>query len=100
MNFDQSNYLAKIQFAREETALPPSAIGIKHIKRLVGKLLYYSHDIASSKRKGTQTAWKALKDLLNYKASNPDTENIFLVSKMLYKIDSDAVYLVCPEAQS
>ena len=37
---------------------------------------------------------------LNYPASNQDAEIIFCVSNMLYKIDSNAAYLVCPETQS
>ena len=37
---------------------------------------------------------------LNYGNSNPDAEIIFCASDVLYKIDSDATYLVCPEARS
>ena len=37
---------------------------------------------------------------LNYAASNPNAEIIFCASDMLYKIDSDAAYLMCPEARS
>ena len=54
----------------------------------------------STKNKGTQTAWKAVQYFLNYAASNQDAIIIFQASDMLYKIDSDAAYLVCPEARS
>ena len=40
------------------------------------------------------------KIFLNYAASNPNAEIIFRASDMLYKIDSDAAYLVCLEARS
>ena len=41
-----------------------------------------------------------MKYFSNYASSNPDAESIFRASEMLYKIDSDAAYLVCPEARS
>ena len=63
-------------------------------------MLHALNDIASSKNNGTQTTWAAVKYFLNYAASNPDAEIIFRASDMLYKIDSDAAYLVCPKARS
>ena len=44
--------------------------------------------------------WEAVQYCLNYAASNPDAEAIFQASTMIYKIDSDVAYLVCPEAGS
>ena len=90
---------------------PISLVQIKHIEQVVGKFLYYAraidntmlhalNNIASSKSKGTQTTWEAVKYFLNYAASNPDAEIIFQASETIYKIDSDAAYLVCPEARS
>ena len=58
------------------------------------------NNIASSKIKGIQTTWESVEYCLNYAASNPYAEIIFLASDMLYKIDSDAAYLLCPETQS
>ena len=43
---------------------------------------------------------EGVKYFLNYAASNPNAEIIFCASDMLYKIDSDAAYLECPEARS
>ena len=63
-------------------------------------MLHALNDIASTKNKGTQTTWKAVQYFLNYAASNQDPKIIFRASNMLYKIDSDAAYLVCPEAWS
>ena len=54
----------------------------------------------STKNKGTQTSWKAVQRFLNYAASNQDAKISFRASDMLYKIGSDAAYLVCPEARS
>ena len=63
-------------------------------------MLHALNDITSSKIKGTQTMWEAVKYFLNYAASNPNAEIIFCASDMLYKIDSNTAYLVCPEARS
>ena len=57
-------------------------------------MLHALNDIASSKSKGTQTMWEAVEYFLNFAASNPNAEIIFRASDMLYKIDSDAAYLV------
>ena len=69
---DRPDYEAKIQFAKLDTATPLSLVQIKYIERVVGKFLYYAtaidntmlhtlNDIASSKSKGTQTTWDAVK---------------------------------------
>lgn len=39
---------------------------------------------------------EAVTNFLNYAASNLNARIIFRASDMLYKIDSDAAYLVCP----
>ena len=82
---DRPDYRAKIQFAKINTAAPLSLVQIKHIERVVGRFLYYAraidntmlnalNDIASSKSKGTQTTWEAVKYSLNYTTSNPNAE--------------------------
>ena len=43
---------------------------------------------------------QAVIHFLNYVASNPNTKIIYRKSDMLYKIDSDAAYLVCSDARS
>ena len=108
---DRPDYRAKVQFTKIDTATPLSLTQIKHIKRVVGKFLYYAraidntmlntlNDTQSSKRKSTQTTWEPVKYFLNYAASNPNAEIIFRTSDMLHKIGSDAAYLVCLEARN
>ena len=42
---DQSDYRVMIKLAKEDTALTLSLTQIKHIKRVVGKFLYYARAI-------------------------------------------------------
>lgn len=109
---ERPDYGAKVEYIKEDHVPPPlSAVHIKHIERVVRKFLYYGriinitmlhavHNITSTKNKKTQTTWKAVQYLLNYVASNPDSKIIFCASDTLYKINSDAAYLVCPESRS
>ena len=48
----------------------------------------------------TQTNLEATKYFLNYAACNPDAQIIYRKSHMILQGDSDAAYLVCPEARS
>ena len=57
-------------------------------------MLHAQNNITSTKNKETQTTWKAIQYFLNYVDNNHDTKIIFRASDVLYKIDSDAVYLV------
>ena len=43
---------------------------------------------------------QAVTHFLNYAASNPNAKIIYRKSDMLYKINSDAAYLFCPDARS
>ena len=56
--------------------------------------------IGSQRNKGTQKLMKVVTYFLNYAASNPDAKIIYRASDMLYKVDSDAAYLVCSDARS
>ena len=69
---DQPDYKAKVQFSKIDTATPLSLTQIKNIERVVGNFVYYAraidntmlhelNDIASSKNKGTQSTWEAVK---------------------------------------
>ena len=69
---ERPDYGAKVQYAKEDHAPPLSATQIKHIERVVEKFLYYGrdidntmlhalNDITSTKKKGTQTTWKAIR---------------------------------------
>ena len=81
------------------------------IKRIVGKFLYYArvidntmahmmNHIGSQKCKGTQKLMQAVTNFLNYAASNLNAKMIYRKSDMVYKIDSYAASLVCPDARS
>jgi hypothetical protein len=61
-------------------------------------MLHSLNDIASAKN--TKECADAVKYFLNYAASNPDAEIIYRMSDMILQLDSDAAYLVCPEARS
>ena len=48
----------------------------------------------------TKASIEAVKYFLNYAACNPDARIIYRRSDMVLQADSDAAYLVCPEAKS
>ena len=73
---EQSNYKAKVQYAKEDHEPPLSATQIKTIKRVVRKFLYYGraidntmlhalNNIALTKNKGRKTAWETAQYFLN-----------------------------------
>ena len=57
-------------------------------------------EVGSAVSKGTEETHKAVQHLMDYAHSNPDAEIIFRKSEMILQADSDAAYLVAPEAQS
>ena len=63
-------------------------------------MAHMMNHIGSKKSKGTQKLMQAVTYSLNYATSNSSTKIIYPKSDMLYQIDSDAAYLVCPEARS
>jgi hypothetical protein len=84
-------------------------VEIKHKQRSTGKFLFYGraidntmlhalNDIASAKN--TKETIAAVTHFLNYCASNPNARIIYRASDMILQGDSDAAYLVCPEAKS
>ena len=104
-------YGAKVQYVQEDLTRPLTPEQYKSVERIVGKFLYYAraidntmahmmNHIGSQKSKGTQKLMQAVTHFLNYAASNPNAQIIYRKSDMLYKIDSDAAYLVCPDARS
>ena len=58
------------------------------------------NDIGISASKATTTTEKAVQQFLNYAYYNPDAEIIFRASDMILMADSDAAYLVAPQARS
>ena len=84
---------------------------IQYLQRVVGKFLYYAraidntmlhglNAIASAVTKGTTSTAAAVQRLMDYAHSNPDAEILYRASDMVLQTDSDAAYLVEPEARS
>ena len=99
------------QLVHDDPTAPLPATDIKYIERVVGKFLFYARaidhtmlhalsDIASAMHNGTDATLKAVKHFLNYAASNPDAEILYRASDMILRLDSDAAYLVNPQARS
>ena len=104
-------YGAKIQYVQEDLTQPLTPEQYKSVKQIVGKFRYYvraidntmahmMNHIGSQKSKGTQKLMQAVTHFLNHAASNHSAKIVYRKSYMLYKISSDAAYLVCPEATS
>jgi hypothetical protein len=108
-HMEEPAYGQKIQYAKVEDNAILGATLIKFIQRTTGKFLYYAraidntmlhalNNIASSKT--TAETMKATKYFLNYAACNPNAQIIYRQSEMVLQGDSDAAYLVCPQARS
>jgi hypothetical protein len=63
-------------------------------------MLHALNDIATSTINGTKATLAATNHFLNYAASSPNGKIIYRASDMILKIDSNAAYLVRPEARS
>jgi len=85
--------------------------GKKHTQRVVGSFLYYGravdntiltaiNEISASQAKPTQTTLQKIQMLLDYLHTYPSAKVRFYASDMTLRIDSDAAYLVAPEAKS
>ena len=108
-HMEEPAYGQKIQYAKieDDNILSPALVNF--IQRTTGKFLYYAraidntmlhalNNIASSKN--TAETMKATKYFLNYAACNPNARIIYRESEMILQGDSDAAYLVCPQARS
>ena len=83
----------------------------KRIQGIIGSLLYYAraidntmltaiNEISAVQSKPTENTLRAITKLLDYAATYPDTTIRFHASNMLLYVESDAVYLVLPNARS
>ena len=104
-------YGSRVQYVKSDETAPLNTEQITFIHRVVGKLLYYAravdptmlhaiNDISLTVSKGTEATLDATMYLLNYAHSHPDAEVIYRASDMILRVDSDAAYLVAPEARS
>ena len=83
----------------------------KHLQETTGKLLYYGRAVDNTMlhalnclstqiKNGTERTKAALKHFLDNCYDNPNAVKLFVASDMILFIDSDAAYLVEPEAKS
>ena len=104
-------YGARIQYARVDDTRPLTADQINYIQKVLGKLLRYArgvdntmahaiNDVSISAAKGTKATRAAVHHLLDYAYTHPAAEIIYRASGMILRVDSDAAYLVAPEARS
>ena len=63
-------------------------------------MLHALNDLASQQTNGTQTTIQAILNFLNYASTHPNTKKRYRASDMILTIDSDAAYLVAPQARS
>ena len=100
------------QFATSlDTSLGLSPTERRHLQSIVGTLLYYGraidytilpalNDIARQQAKPTVTTMIRVRQLLDYVGTYPTTFLRYHSSAMILHVDSDAAYLVLPEAKS
>ena len=83
---------------------------IKNLQQTTGKFLYYGRVVDNTMlhalnclstqiNNGTKRTKAALKHFLDYCHDNPDAVKLYVASDMIIVVDSDAAYLVEPEAK-
>ena len=104
-------YGAKQQVAVEDTSPRLDKKQILRIQGIIGSLLFYGrsidntmltaiNDISAVQTVATEQTNKAANKLLDYAATYPDTILRFYASDMILYAESDAAYLVQPQARS
>ena len=104
-------YGSRVQYAKVDESAVLTKDKVTFVQRAIGKLLYYAravdptmlhaiNDISLSAAKGTEATLDATMYLLNYAHTHPNAEIIYRASDMILHVDSDAAYLVAPEARS
>ena len=108
----QPAYGIKTQYAPQpDLSSPLDTAGIKFVQSTTGSLLYYSHavdstlvvalnEIVTSQAAPTENTKAKVQWFLDYVATYPNAKIRFSKSDMILYIDSDAAYLVLPNAQS
>ena len=101
----------KVQYANYDESPLLDAAGIKFVQSTVGSFLYYAravdptmlvalNEIGQQQAKPTEKTLQACKMLLDYAATYPNTKIRYHASDMILHCDSDAAYLVSPNAKS
>ena len=110
--FVRPNYGHTIQFAKEPEKSPStSPKQTKRVQAVAGTFLYYSraidptmivalNEIASVQSKPTYATIKKCERLMDYAATYPCAKLRYFATDMVLHVDSDATYLVQPNAKS
>jgi Reverse transcriptase (RNA-dependent DNA polymerase). len=102
---------AKIQYAHNDESPHCSPQEKLRIQQITGTLLYYAravdptmlvalNDISHEQANPTTTTQTKITQLLDYAATYPEATIRYYKSDMILWIDSDAAYLVAPQARS
>ena len=105
------SYGSKVQLAPIDTTLLLDAKGKKYVQSVTGTLAYYSRSvdptmqpainkIAAKQANPTEATLDACKMLLDYAHTYPNAKIRFMASSMRLTADTDAAYLVQPNARS
>jgi len=106
---DPIQYGAKIQYNKPTDTRAISETDYKFIQQVTGKFLFYARAVDPTMLHAlnciacggaTQSNLEATRYFLNYAACNPNSTILYRKSDMILQGDSDAAYLVCPEARS
>jgi hypothetical protein len=104
-------YGKRLQMTPVDTTAPLDTKGIRRVQSIIGSILYYSravdptmlpalNDISSKQSKATEDTKKQCTMLLDYAATYPNAKIRYYASDMQLQVDSDAAYLVLPQAKS
>jgi hypothetical protein len=107
----QPSYGSKVQMAPIDTSPLLDASGKKKVQSVTGSMLYYArtldstmlpaiNEISSQQSNPTENTWKACKMLLDYACTYPNAKIRYYASDMCLHADTDAAYLVQPNARS
>ena len=105
-------YGRKVQYAKNIDSSPKlDKADTKNIQSIAGSMLYYGrgvdytivtsiNEISMTQAQATEFTQQKAKMLLDYLHTHPEATLRFKASKLILHIDSDAAYLVAPNAKS
>ena len=104
-------YGQHIQMATVDESKKIDSKGIQHVQSIVGLLLYQSRELGSTtmvalnelgreQARATEKTRDGCDMLLDYVTTYPTPKILFYASDMILHVDSDAAYLVQPNARS
>ena len=102
----------KIQYTKEADKSPPlNKKGTRLVQSIVGKFLYYAralenpilvalNEIGTQQAAPTENTMKEATWMMDFLAHHPDAKIRYFAGNMQLSVDSDAAYLVIPDAKS